>query len=411
MPNTASSAATRRSHITASSSPPATACPSTAAITGLPNTIRVGPIGPSSVMSVSTRFPPPPATAFRSAPAQNVPPAPVRTATDNASSASNRRNLSDRARCVGTSTALRACRRSIVITHTGPSISKCTVSLVSSTSIGRRYRSHKHTSQAYHRSVATAAHPSWLVDSDYDVDAFRELVSRKTDHADVPHAVTIDHNVPVYDGEALYDIARDPARRRGLLGELAWVLGQGPGVLAVQRGLTERNRLSEATAIFNEIIAEQHAAGRAVGDHFAKPGSNDRVWNSHEKLAERAPDVASADAAGRSGPYRHAARVRSDDAAAVLAARARRVQRLAAGRVPAGVPRVQGAAADESRRRGVFQPGGVPRRGRQHDDRLPAHEQPAAGLVGVRAHDGDDEPRPHGARRLSAPARDRRGAG
>jgi ectoine hydroxylase-related dioxygenase (phytanoyl-CoA dioxygenase family) len=59
----------------------------------------------------------------------------------------------------------------------------------------------------------------------------------------------------------------------------------------VQRGLTERNRLSEATEIFNAIIAEQHAAGRAVGDHFAKPGSNDRVWNSHEKLAECAPDV------------------------------------------------------------------------------------------------------------------------
>jgi len=72
---------------------------------------------------------------------------------------------------------------------------------------------------------------------------------------------------------------------------LAWVLGQGPGVLAVQRGLTEANRLSEATDIFNQIIADQHAAGRAVGDHFAKPGSNDRVWNSHEKLAERAPEV------------------------------------------------------------------------------------------------------------------------
>jgi len=123
------------------------------------------------------------------------------------------------------------------------------------------------------------AYPSWLVDSDYDVDAFRELVGRKTDHADVPNAVTIERNVPVYDGEALYDIARDPVRRRQVLGEMAWVLGQGPGVLAVQRGLTERNRLSEATEIFNAIIAEQHAAGRAVGDHFAKPGSNDRVWN------------------------------------------------------------------------------------------------------------------------------------
>jgi ectoine hydroxylase-related dioxygenase (phytanoyl-CoA dioxygenase family) len=55
--------------------------------------------------------------------------------------------------------------------------------------------------------------------------------------------------------------------------------------------VTEANRLSDATAVFQDIIAEQHAEGRAIGDHFAKPGSNDRVWNSHEKLAERAPDV------------------------------------------------------------------------------------------------------------------------
>ncbi len=139
--------------------------------------------------------------------------------------------------------------------------------------------------------MTTTAHPSWLVDSDYDIDAFRDLVTQKTDHADVPQAMTIERNIPIYDGESFYDIARDAVRRRDLIGELAWTLGHGPGVFAVQRGLTEENRLSEATDIFNAIIAEQHAAGRAVGDHFAKPGSNDRVWNSHEKLAERAPDV------------------------------------------------------------------------------------------------------------------------
>ena len=37
--------------------------------------------------------------------------------------------------------------------------------------------------------MTTTAHPSWLVDSDYDIDAFRELVTQKTDHADVPRAM------------------------------------------------------------------------------------------------------------------------------------------------------------------------------------------------------------------------------
>jgi hypothetical protein len=46
-PNTAVESATRRSHQHANSSPPATANPSTAAITGFDNNIRVGPIGAS----------------------------------------------------------------------------------------------------------------------------------------------------------------------------------------------------------------------------------------------------------------------------------------------------------------------------------------------------------------------------
>ncbi len=139
--------------------------------------------------------------------------------------------------------------------------------------------------------MTPTAQTSWLVESDYDVDAFRELVSRTTHPSDVPNAVDIASNVPVYEGAALHDVARDAERRRDLIGEFAWALGQGPGIIAVQGALTDANRLDEATQVFQDIIAEQHAEGRAIGDHFAKPGSNDRVWNSHEKLALRAPDV------------------------------------------------------------------------------------------------------------------------
>ncbi|MFL6132347.1 MAG: phytanoyl-CoA dioxygenase family protein, partial [Nocardioidaceae bacterium] len=40
---------------------------------------------------------------------------------------------------------------------------------------------------------------------------------------------------------------------------------------------------------FNALIGEERAQGGARGDHFAKPGANDRVWNALEKLAVRAP--------------------------------------------------------------------------------------------------------------------------
>jgi hypothetical protein len=33
------------------------------------------------------------------------------------------------------------------------------------------------------------------------------------------------------------------------------------------------------------MISEQRAAGMAGGDHFAKPGANDRVWGALDKFA------------------------------------------------------------------------------------------------------------------------------
>ena len=49
--------------------------------------------------------------------------------------------------------------------------------------------------------------------------------------------------------------------------------------------------VDRATAAFDAMIAEQKAAAAAAGDHFAKPGANDRVWNALEKLAVRDPEA------------------------------------------------------------------------------------------------------------------------
>ena len=39
------------------------------------------------------------------------------------------------------------------------------------------------------------------------------------------------------------------------------------------------------------MIADERAAGGPAGDHFAKAGANDRVWNALEKLAVRDPEA------------------------------------------------------------------------------------------------------------------------
>src|SRR2546423_8273616 len=90
-------------------------------MTGLPSCMRVGPIGPSP-FAVS-RVALPCATSLRSKPAQKLPPAPVRIATDSESSASNLLKLATSSSAVAELTALRAPGRLMVTTAIGPSTS------------------------------------------------------------------------------------------------------------------------------------------------------------------------------------------------------------------------------------------------------------------------------------------------
>jgi ectoine hydroxylase-related dioxygenase (phytanoyl-CoA dioxygenase family) len=66
-------------------------------------------------------------------------------------------------------------------------------------------------------------------------------------------------------------------------------LTDGPGVVALRGAFTDTSVVDRATAAFDAMIADEKAAGGAKGDHFAKAGANDRVWNALEKLALRDP--------------------------------------------------------------------------------------------------------------------------
>src|SRR5215203_2663937 len=127
---------TLRSHQSASSKPPATAGPATAAITGFDSSRRDGPIGPrdagppssgkSSAFSGSG-LPARLAASLRSQPAQKAPPAPQNTATDASGSRSKARNASVSASALSTSMALRASGREWMTVVTGPLFSIVTV--------------------------------------------------------------------------------------------------------------------------------------------------------------------------------------------------------------------------------------------------------------------------------------------
>jgi ectoine hydroxylase-related dioxygenase (phytanoyl-CoA dioxygenase family) len=73
--------------------------------------------------------------------------------------------------------------------------------------------------------------------------------------------------------------------------ELVRALTDGPGVIAVRGAFPDTAVVDRATAAFDAMIADEKAAGGAKGDHFAKAGANDRVWNALEKLALRDPST------------------------------------------------------------------------------------------------------------------------
>jgi len=140
-------------------------------------------------------------------------------------------------------------------------------------------------------AMPTAASPWWFTADDCRLEDFEQVVSQVTKLEDYPHADSVDQNVLVYDGDRLRSHLPAPEKRRNLQRELAQALMDGPGLVVFKGAFTDLAMLDRAAEVFHAIITEQHASGAVAGDHFAKPGANDRVWNALEKLAVRAPEV------------------------------------------------------------------------------------------------------------------------
>ncbi|MEM0907229.1 MAG: phytanoyl-CoA dioxygenase family protein [Pseudomonadota bacterium] len=117
------------------------------------------------------------------------------------------------------------------------------------------------------------------------------LAERRLTKADVPLAADIQKNIPIYDVPALADDLADPAARQALMGEWARVLHSSAGVFALSKAQEDQAAIDDATAIFNRIIKEEKAAGGDGADHFAAAGSNDRIWNSLQKLCFASPET------------------------------------------------------------------------------------------------------------------------
>jgi len=128
-----------------------------------------------------------------------------------------------------------------------------------------------------------AERPIWLTADSGDFEVFRQIVSQTAKPADTPLATEILRNIPFYDGMKVDAAAADPVRRQALMEEWADVFAQGAGIIVIRQGLADHGVIDRATEIFDQIIDDEKAAAKGGGDHFAKPGANDRIWNALEK--------------------------------------------------------------------------------------------------------------------------------
>ena len=131
--------------------------------------------------------------------------------------------------------------------------------------------------------IAPNRPPVWLNADSGDFETFRQIVSQTANPADTPLASAVVRNIPIYDGVQVDAAAMHPTRRQALMEEWSHVFAHGAGILVIKQGVADHSVIDRASVVFDQIIADEKRAAKGGGDHFAKPGANDRIWNSLEK--------------------------------------------------------------------------------------------------------------------------------
>ncbi|WP_419924326.1 phytanoyl-CoA dioxygenase family protein [Candidatus Poriferisocius sp.] len=146
--------------------------------------------------------------------------------------------------------------------------------------------------------TATPLYPSRVTAGDavvtsregFALDKLRAVVEVEVSLDEYPIAEAVVDRALVYRTEELRGHLGDLGEAAAVRRELTRALHDGPGVIVIT-GAIEPSVVDRATEVFEQIIAEEREAGTGGGDHYAKPGANDRLWNALEKLAVADPDT------------------------------------------------------------------------------------------------------------------------
>ena len=136
--------------------------------------------------------------------------------------------------------------------------------------------------------VAAPVSPQRITAADARIQDLVEVLEQQT-HLErlSPRLEPFATSVLVYDAKALRGLDDDETVT--LETELVRALRTGPGIVVFTGRLRGHGRRPQAR--IRRSSPRQRAEGGTAGDHFAKPGANDRVWSALEKLAVGDPEV------------------------------------------------------------------------------------------------------------------------
>lgn len=113
---------------------------------------------------------------------------------------------------------------------------------------------------------------------------FSQLCAQQAWAEDYPLCQEVLSNVPIYQAQTLRN-----SDRRSVMNELHRLFRDGPGVMVVRRAYEDLEVVDRHSQVFEAIFNNEAAQGVAA-DHFAKAGSNGRIWNSLQKAALQSPE-------------------------------------------------------------------------------------------------------------------------
>ena len=129
-----------------------------------------------------------------------------------------------------------------------------------------------------------------IKNKDNNIENFKQSLSRKTNKSEVPLSKSLVKNIPIYEGKEVNERSLEEDYKIALLREWSNVFKEGSGIIVIKKGIANLKVISKATSVFTKLIETEKEKFNSGGDHFAKPGANDRVWNALEKHCIYDPD-------------------------------------------------------------------------------------------------------------------------